>query len=304
MTKQPATTPDTSCLFAAFIGAPNAGKSTLLNQCVGAKIAIVTPKEQTTRFRIRGIRVLNDTQLIFTDTPGIFNAKQKLDQAMVKAAWSGATESDRTLLLIDAIKGLDERSRAVLERAKADQIPLHAIILNKVDRVAKDQLLALTAQVQELSGIDQIFMVSALTGDGVEDLLNWLCQEAPEGPWLYPADQLSDLNERLIAAEYTREQLFYTLRQELPYVLHVETEHWQERKDGSVKIDQTIYVERDGHKGIILGKKGQQLKAIGEKSRKNLTHALGRPVHLFLHIKVRDQWKNNPEFYRTMGLEF
>jgi GTP-binding protein Era len=295
--------PGTHCGYVALVGAPNAGKSTLMNRVIGAKVSIVTPKVQTTRARVVGVLVRDVTQIVFIDTPGIFAPKRRLERAMVAAAWSGAADADVVAVLVDAKAGVREDTKAIiagLKRAGRKAV----LVLNKIDLVPREALLLLTEELNETGIFTDIFMVSALTGDGIEDLVKYLSGLMGEGPWLYPEDHLSDMNDRLFAAEITREKLFMALRQELPYSLTVETENWEERKDGSVKIDQVIYVERAGHRGIILGNKGQQIKQIGADSRKELEAHLGHRVHLFLFVKIREKWRDDPERYREMGLEF
>lgn len=289
--------------FVALIGAPNAGKSTLLNQLVGTKVSIVTHKVQTTRSIIRGIAMHGASQIVFVDTPGIFRPKRRLDRAMVDTAWGGAKDADLVALLIDARKGLDEQNEKILEKL-ADIKLKKILILNKIDTVKRDSLLALTHEINARAQFERTFMVSALNGDGVADLVQYFAENVPEGPWLYPEDQASDLPLRMLAAEVTREKLFLRLHEELPYISTVETESWQERKDGSVRIEQTIYVERDSQKSIVLGKRGQTIKAISQAARQEISEMLEQPVHLFLFVKVRENWADDPERYREMGLEF
>ncbi|NRG18384.1 GTPase Era [Rhizobiales bacterium] len=289
--------------FVALIGAPNAGKSTLLNQLVGTKVSIVTHKVQTTRAIIRGISMQGASQVIFVDTPGIFRPKRRLDRAMVDTAWGGAKDADIVALLIDARKGLDEQNEKILEKL-ADIKLKKILILNKIDTVRRDSLLALAQLINARAQFEQTFMVSALNGDGVSDLVSYFAENVPEGPWLYPEDQASDLPLRMLAAEVTREKLFLRLHEELPYISTVETESWQERKDGSVRIEQTIFVERDSQKSIVLGKRGQTIKAISQAAREEISQMLEQPVHLFLFVKVRGNWADDPERYREMGLEF
>ncbi|MEE8173620.1 MAG: GTPase Era [Alphaproteobacteria bacterium] len=290
--------------FVAILGAPNVGKSTLVNRLVGAKVSIVSPKVQTTRSRVRGIRVEGAAQLVLVDTPGIFEgAKRRLERAMVHAAWRGAQDADAILLLVDALKGLDLDTRRIRESfVKSGRKALVAI--NKIDQVSHESLLPLAAALDDGASAERIFMISALKGEGVEDLLDHLLGLLPEGPWLYPEDQLSDISERLLAAEITREKLFLQLHQELPYSLTVETENWRELKDGSVRIEQIIYVARGTHKAMVLGKGGQRIKAVGQESRTELESLLARRVHLFLFVKVREGWRDDPERYRDLGLEF
>ena len=296
----------TRCGLVALIGEPNAGKSTLLNRMVGAKVSIVTHKVQTTRTRIRGIAIEGEAQLVFVDTPGLFRPRRRLDRAMVKAAWGGAADADVVVLMIEAHRGLTEGVRAILERLAA-QLPAGrtvALAINKIDRVPAEKLLALSAEMNGMRDFAATFMISAERGHGVEDLRRWLAERMPEGPWLYPEDQIADLPLRLIAAETTREKLTLRLHQELPYELTVETEGWEERKDGSVKIDQVIYVARDGHKGITLGPKGETIKAVGKAAREEIKAFLGREVHLFLTVKVRPGWLEERERYGEIGLDF
>ena len=294
------------CGFIALIGEPNAGKSTLLNRMVGAKISIVTHKVQTTRTRIRGVAIEGDAQLIFVDTPGLFRPRRRLDRAMVNAAWAGAGDADVVVLMIEAHRGITEGVKAIVEtlaeRATPKQVV--ALAINKIDRVKSDKLLALTAQMNDAFDFAATFMISAERGHGVVDLRKWLAEQVPPGVWLYPEDQIADLPLRMIAAEITREKLTLRLHQELPYQLTVETENWEERKDGSVRIDQVIYVTRDGHKGITLGPKGETIKAVSMSSRADITEFLGRKVHLFLQVKVRPNWLEEAERYSEMGLDF
>ncbi len=291
--------------FVALIGEPNAGKSTLLNRMVGAKVSIVTHKVQTTRARIRGVAIEGDSQLVFVDTPGIFKPTRRLDRAMVAAAWGGAADADVVVLLIEAHRGMTKGVEAILEalseRTDARNISL---AINKIDRLPVDELLALTSKMNERFDFKKTFLISAEKGHGVDDLREWLAAEVPAGPWLYPEDQIADLPLRMIAAEMTREKLTLQLHQELPYQLTVETESWEERKDGSARIDQVIYVARDGHKGILLGHKGETIKRISRASREELNEFLGRKVHLFLQVKVRPNWLEESERYGEMGLDF
>jgi GTP-binding protein Era len=291
------------CGYVALIGAPNAGKSTLLNALVQAKVSIVTHKVQTTRSRITGIRVYGQSQIIFVDTPGILDPTKRLERAMVQAAWTGARDADRIVLVVDAARGFTDDVRRIVDglaRARRTAI----VALNKVDLVERKTLLPLAAALDVTGVVDRIFMVSASNGDGLDDLLDDLARRMPEGPWLYPADQLSEASERLLAAEITREKLFLRLHQELPYSLAVETLTWQERKDGSVRIDQVVYVGREGHKPIVLGAGGRTIKAIGSAARAELETMLGRRVHLFLHVKVQPDWADDPERYRDLGLDY
>jgi GTP-binding protein Era len=294
---------DTRCGFVALIGAPNAGKSTLLNALVGSKVTIVSHKVQTTRALIRGITLEGNAQLIFVDTPGIFAPKRRLDRAMVTTAWSGAHEADLIGVLIDARKGIDEEAEALLDRL-ADVKPTKILILNKIDLVPRATLLLLTKIANEKAKFDSTFMISALTGDGVADLKTWLADRMPPSPWLYPPDQMSDAPVRQLAAEITREKLFERLHQELPYHSTVETETWKELRGGDIRVEQTIYVERESQRKIVIGKGGQTLKAIGESSRREIAEIVEHKVHLFLFVKVREGWGDDPERYRAMGLEF
>ncbi len=294
---------NTSCGFVALIGAPNAGKSTLLNALVGSKVSIISHKVQTTRALIRGIAVEGRSQLIFVDTPGIFSPRRRLDRAMVTTAWSGAHEADFVGVLIDARKGLDEEADGILQRLEEVKAP-KLLVLNKIDLVAKEALLTLAKAANETAKFEATFMISALTGDGVADLKDWLAQHVPPGPWLYPPDQMSDAPIRQLAAEITREKLFERLHQELPYHSTVETEAWKELRGGDIRIEQTIYVERESQRKIVLGKGGQTIKAIGEAARKDIAGIVEAKVHLFLFVKVREGWGEDPERYRAMGLEF
>ena len=291
--------------FVALIGEPNAGKSTLLNRMVGAKVSIVTHKVQTTRARIRGVAIEGDSQLVFVDTPGLFKPRRRLDRAMVAAAWGGAADADVVVLMIEAHRGITEGVERILEGleeiAKDRTV---ALAINKIDRVKAEQLLALSQKLNDAYAFAETFMISAEKGHGVDDLRGWLADELPDGPWLYPEDQIADLPMRMIAAEMTREKLTLRLHQELPYQLTVETENWEERKDGSAKVDQVIYVTRDGHKGIVLGNKGETIKAISKAAREELAEFLGRKVHLFLQVKVRQNWLEEAERYSEMGLDF
>jgi GTP-binding protein Era len=293
----------TRCGFVALVGAPNAGKSTLLNALVGSKISIVSRKVQTTRALVRGIAIEGTSQLIFVDTPGIFAPKRRLDRAMVTTAWSGAHDADLVAVLIDARDGLDEEADAILEGLKEVRAP-KALILNKIDVVDKPALLKLTEAANAKAKFEATFMISALNGDGVTDLKSWLAARMPPGPYHYPPDQMSDAPIRQLAAEITREKLFERLHQELPYHSTVETEQWKELRKGDVRIEQTIYVERESQRKIVLGKGGQTIKAIGEAARKEIAEIAEAKVHLFLFVKVREGWGEDPERYRAMGLEF
>jgi GTPase len=293
----------TRCGFVALIGATNAGKSTLLNALVGSKISIVTPKVQTTRALIRGIAMEGAAQLIFVDTPGIFAPRRRLDRAMVGSAWGSTHDADIVAFLIDAHKGIQEDEEAIL-RGLAEVRAPKVLVLNKVDLIDKPKLLALAQAINERSAFAATFMISARSGDGVGDLRAYLAGEVPPGPWLYPEDQISDAPLRQLAAEITREKLYLRLHQELPYQSTVETEIWKELKDGAVRIEQTIYVERESQRKIVLGKGGQTIKAIGAAARTEIAAAIEHPVHLFLFVKVREGWSDDPQRYREMGLEF
>ncbi|MDG1288726.1 MAG: GTPase Era [Lentibacter sp.] len=291
--------------FVALIGEPNAGKSTLLNRMVGAKVSIVTHKVQTTRARIRGVALEGEAQIVFVDTPGLFKPRRRLDRAMVAAAWGGAADADIVVMLIEAHRGISEGVKHILESLKGlNPNQKVALAINKIDKVKSDSLLQLTEQMNSLHPFVKTFMISAERGHGVPALREWLASELPEGPWLYPEDQIADLPMRMIAAEMTREKLTLRLHQELPYQLTVETEAWEERKDGSCRVDQIIYVMRDGHKGILLGKRGETIKAVSKASREELEEFLGRKVHLFLQVKVRPNWLDEAERYSEMGLDF
>ena len=292
--------------FVALIGEPNAGKSTLLNRMVGAKVSIVTHKVQTTRARIRGIAIEAQSQIVFVDTPGIFRPRRRLDRSMVKAAWGGASDADIVVLLIEAHRGLTEGAQAIIDRLR-DEMPRGkpvALAINKIDRVKAEVLLALTQKMNEAFPFAKTFMISAERGYGVDDLREWLAAEVPAGPWFYPEDQIADLPMRMIAAEMTREKLTLRLHEELPYQLTVETEKWEDKPDGSTRIDQLIYVSRDGHKGIVLGNGGETIKSIGTAARAEISTFLDRKVHLFLQVKVRENWQEEAERYSEMGLEF
>ena len=291
--------------FVALIGEPNAGKSTLLNRMVGAKVSIVTHKVQTTRARIRGVAMEGDAQIVFVDTPGLFQPRRRLDRAMVAAAWGGAADADVVVLMVEAHRGITDGVTRILDGlAEIGQGRRVALAINKIDRVEAPVLLGLTKDLNERFDFAETFMISAEKGHGVEDLRRWLAAELPEGPWLYPEDQIADLPMRMIAAEMTREKLTLRLHQELPYQLTVETESWEERKDGSARIEQLIYVSRDGHKGIVLGHKGETIKAVSQAARAELSEFLGRKVHLFLQVKVREKWLEEAERYDQMGLDF
>ncbi len=291
------------CGYVALVGAPNAGKSTLLNRLVGTKLSIVTPKVQTTRSRVLGIALRGNAQLIFIDTPGIFAPKRRLDRAMVAAAWAGAEDADLVVVVVDAARGLDDDTRQILDRLASTQRPI-VLAVNKIDLVKRETLLPLTETLRKACGFDRIFMISSTTGDGTDDLVDYLAGAVPQGPWLFPEDQLTDLPQRLLAAEVTREQIFLQLHQELPYATTVETEGWEERSDGSVKITQTIHVQRPGQKAIMLGKGGNQVKLIGQASRAELERLLGRRVHLFLFVRVSEDWAEDRAHYDAIGLDF
>ncbi len=307
MVDDQAAIPATRCGYVALIGAPNAGKSTLLNLLIGRKLAIVSPKVQTTRSRLLGIAIAGPAQLVFVDTPGIFEPRRRLDRAMVAAAWAGAADADETVLLVDAAqaaqRGIDRDTRHIIERL-AERKRRAILALNKIDVVRRDTLLGLADKLFRGGGFDQVFMVSTLTGDGVDDLKRHLAEIVPSGPFLFPEDQLSDAPERWLAAEITREQVFLQLHDELPYAVTVETESWQERKDGSVRIDQVVYVRRASQRAIVLGDRGQRVKTIGARARAELERLLDRRVHLFLFVKIRDNWIEDPERFAALGLDF
>ncbi len=290
--------------FVAIIGAPNAGKSTLVNQLVGAKVSIVSHKVQTTRMRVRGIFIEGDSQIVLVDTPGIFQPKRRLDKAMVEAAWNGAAEADVLVMIVDAARDMDDALEPILARLAGSRTT-RVLVLNKIDRLAsKEKLLVLAQRLIESIGFAQVFMVSALSGDGVDELKRYLAQAVPPGPWHYPEDDISDLPMRMLAAEVTREKIFNRLHDELPYAITVETSAWKDLRDGSARVEQTVYVERDSQKKIVLGKGGQTIKQISSESRAELKEMLERDVHLFLFVKVRGSWADDPERYREMGLEF
>jgi GTP-binding protein Era len=300
----------TRCGFVAVLGAPNAGKSTLVNALVGSKVSIVTQKVQTTRMPVRGIAIHGKAQIIFVDTPGIFAPKRRLDRAMVKAAWSGAADADAIAVVVDAAEasakpggfGAQDTDRIVEGLKSAGRKA--ALVLNKVDALPRPELLPLAETLNQTGVFSRVFMVSALKGEGVEDLKSYCADAMPPGPWLYPEDQLADIPQRLLAAEITREKLYLRLHDELPYSSAVVTESWKEQKDGSVRIDQTIFVEREGQKPIVIGKGGRTIKIIGEQARIELEQLFGRRVHLFLHTKVSERWGETPAHYREWGLEF
>jgi len=303
------TEPATRAGFVAVVGAPNAGKSTLVNALVGAKVSIVSPKVQTTRMRVIGIAMADlpdgqRAQVVLVDTPGIFRvAKRRLERAMVAAAWQGAEDADAVALVVDAERGIGGETQAIADKLKASRASRY-LILNKIDLVPREKLLALTSELNALLPFKRTFMVSALKSDGVADVLQALASALPAGPFLYPEDQAADLPLRLLAAEVTREQVFLQLHQELPYEAAVETDKWEERGDSSVRIEQTIHVQRDGQRAIVLGKGGARIKQIGARARHELAHMLERPVHLFLHVKVSERWADDPAHYRSIGLDY
>lgn len=297
---------DTRAGFVALIGEPNAGKSTLMNRIVGAKVSIVTHKVQTTRARIRGIAMEGDSQIVFVDTPGLFRTRRNLDRAMVAAAWAGAGDADITVLLVEAHRGMSPGVRMILEELgnKVGKNTKVALAINKIDKVEASRLLALTQELSNAYPFEKVFMISAEKGHGVKDLTSYLAETLPLSPWLYPEDQIADVPMRMIAAETTREKLMLRLHQELPYFLTVETENWEQKKDGSVRIDQVIYVTREGHKGIAVGPKGETIKAVSMASREELKELVGAEVHLFLQVKVRPKWESEAERFTEMGLDF
>ena len=294
---------NTRCGFVAIVGEPNAGKSTLINHLVGGKVSIVTPKVQTTRFNIRGVCIQDQSQLVFVDTPGIFDAAKAFEKAMVQAAWSGIGDADAVLLLIDAKQGLRDSTRALLENLKKNCKKPICLAINKVDTIEKEKLFDLAKTCDELGKFDRIFMISALKGDGITDVAKHLASIVPVGPFLYPEDQMSDISMRLLAAEVTREKIFLKLEQELPYAVFVETESWDET-DTQIKIAQVITVQRDGQKAIVIGDKGSMIKGIGIASRKDLEFQIGKKIHLTLFVRVRPDWKDDMESYRLLGLEY
>jgi GTP-binding protein Era len=301
---------ETHCGFAAIIGAPNAGKSTLTNALVGSKVSIVTPKVQTTRMPVRGVVIRGQTQIVFVDTPGIFKPRRRLDRAMVKSAWTGAGDADAILLIVDAPDVVTQPNghsardtQAIIDGLKKNGQKA-ALLLNKIDGMKRTDLLPLIERMNAEGIFDQIFVISALKGDHIEDVAEWCASKMPPGPWLFLEDQSADITSRLLAAEVTREKIYLRLHDELPYATAVQTDKWEERKDGSVKIDQTIYVERDGQKAIVLGKGGATIKKIGELARAELEEMFARRVHLFLFVKVSENWAEEREHYREMGLEF
>jgi GTP-binding protein Era len=291
---------ETRAGFVAVIGAPNAGKSTLVNALVGQKVAIVSPKAQTTRSRLMGIAIHHKTQILLVDTPGIFEPRRRLDRAMIAAAWTGAKDADLILLVVDSSQEVGDELLEGLEKREHTLL----LALNKIDLVKKEKLLALSAALTDRLNPDKVFMISATQGDGVPDLKQALAEAMPEGPWLYPEDEVSDATDRMIAAELTREQVVNRLHQELPYATAVETETWEDRPDGSTMIRQQILLERDSQKAIVIGKGGRRLKAIGAAAREEIAQHLGRPVHLFLHVKVNPRWDEDRSLYREIGLEW
>jgi GTPase len=294
---------ETRCGFTAVIGAPNAGKSTLVNALVGAKVSIVTHKAQTTRTRVRGIAIEGQSQIVLVDTPGIFAPKRRLDRAMVETAWTEAREADAVVLVADAARGFDDVADPVLDKVRELNIPL-MLALNKVDKIKKEKLLTLASEASERLKLEELFMISALSGDGVAVLKTSLANRMPKGVWLFPEDQIADASMRQWAAEITREKMFLRLHEEIPYSSTVETTSWKELRDGAVRIEQTIFVERDSQRKIVLGAKGQAIKQISMEARKEIAEGVEAPVHLFLFVKVRENWADDPERYREMGLDF
>jgi GTPase len=293
----------TSAGFVAVLGAPNAGKSTFINHVVGAKVSIVSAKVQTTRTRVLGIMMADQAQLIFVDTPGIFNPRKRLDRAMVAAAWGGAKDADMVLVIVDCATGYDQNTQKIVAGLKK-QTRKAVLVLNKIDLIEKPKLLDLTTQLNDEAVFSEVFMISALNGNGVDELVAHIASAVPEGPWMFPPDQISDMPARLLAAEITREQVYHQLHQELPYAATVETESWEEKKDGSVAINQVIYVERDTQKGIVLGKGGAKIKSISSAARRELGEILDQEVHLMLFVKVRANWGDDPDRYSDWGLDF
>jgi len=296
--------PETRCGFIAILGAPNVGKSTLMNRVVGTKVSIVSPKVQTTRTRVLGIALEGEAQLIFIDTPGIFKPKRRLDRAMVAAAWGGAGDADHVVLLVDSQRGITPDTQSIIDKLKSQVGRRVDLALNKVDLVHKQDLLTLTEKLNQFDIFDEIFMISAEKGEGVDEFVTYIKAKMPVSPWLFPEDQISDMPMRLLAAEITREKLYLKLHQELPYATTVETEAWEEKKDGSIRIEQTIYVERESQRSIVLGKGGKMIKSIGAESRRDLTEIADTPVHLFLFVKVREKWGDDPSRYSHWGLDF
>lgn len=304
MTESVANPVSPHCGYVAIVGAPNAGKSTLLNRLVGGKVSIVSSKVQTTRARITAIGMEGETQIVFVDTPGIFRPKRRLDRAMVAAAWSGIDDADAVLLLVDAAKGFDDESRDIVEALRHRKRPNVLLALNKIDTLPRDRLLGLAKLLNDAYPFEQTFMISATKGSGVDDVRRALAERMPSGPWLYPEDQLADVPMRFLAAEITREQVYRALHDELPYAITVETENWKDQKDGAARIEQVIFVERDSQKKIVLGEGGQMIKRIGAAARKEMEQQFDRRVHLFLFVKVREDWGDDPERYEAMGLDF
>lgn len=295
--------PETKCGFVTLLGAPNAGKSTLVNYMVGAKVSIVSPKVQTTRSRVRGIFVKDGCEVVLVDTPGIFKPKRRLDRAMVASAWTESEYADLRLLIVDARRGLDDDTRSIVDSLKKNREKA-TLVLNKVDLAKRENLLKLSQELNKLYSFDETFMVSALNGDGIKDLEAYLISRMPEGPFMFPEDQVSDLPNRLLAAEITREKLYLNLRDELPYVLTVETDMWKDAPDGSARLEQTIFVEKENQRRIILGKNGSMIKKIGSQARQELEELFECRVHLFLFVKVREKWGDDPARYREWGLDF
>ncbi len=293
----------TRCGFVSVLGAPNAGKSTLVNRLVGAKVTIVSPKVQTTRMRVRGIAIKDETQIIYTDTPGIFAPKRRLDRAMVDAAWGGASDADVIAVLVDAKRGLDRDVERIIEGLEMHSSPT-VLVLNKVDGLKREVLLALSETLNGMARFDSTFMISALNGSGVDDLEAHFYDQMVQGPWLFPEDEISDLPQRLFAAEVTREKAYFVLHQEIPYSLSVETESWEEFDNGSVRIEQNLTVSRDSQKGIVLGKGGQMIKRIRADAQQELAEILERPVHLFVRVRVREKWAEDPSHFRDWGLRY
>ncbi len=286
-----------------ILGASNVGKSTLLNKLVGAKVSIVSPKVQTTRMRILGISIKHTAQIIFVDTPGIFSPRRRLDRAMITCAWNSTNDADELLLIVDATRGFDNHTQIILDKLKDKKTNI-ILAFNKIDRVKKQKLLRLASEMNKATQFSATFMVSALNGEGVDDLLCYIASKMKPGPWLFPKDQISEMPQRLLAAEITREKIYLRLHQELPYKISVETETWEKNNDGSIKIRQLIFVEKHTQKAIVLGKNGRQIKEIGELSRKDLTNLLGKRIHLFLFVKVRENWSENYQYYQNLGLNF
>ena len=291
------------CGFVALVGAPNAGKSTLMNQLVGSKISIVTHKVQTTRSIVRGIAMHNQAQIVFVDTPGIFNPRRRLDEAMVSTAWGSARDADICVLLVDAERGVTEDIEKIIETLGSVSVPV-VLLINKIDTIKRDSLLSLSHKLNDLAAFEATFMVSALNGDGCDQFMDYIADHLPTGPYMYPQDQLSDLPMRMLASEITREKIYLRLHQEIPYAAHVETESWEEMKDGSAKVNQVIYVQRQSQKKIVIGKGGSTIKAISTAARKEISEAAEQTVHLFLFVKVRENWGDDPDRYLQMGLEF